>query len=71
LGGVVSPDDVAAPPNVTVRAYLPHAAVLPHASLVISHGGLSTIMAALAIPFRCCACRKGASKASTPTGSKR
>jgi UDP:flavonoid glycosyltransferase YjiC (YdhE family) len=55
LGGVVSPDDVSAPPNVTVRAYLPHAAVLPHASLVISHGGLSTIMAALAhsVPLLC------------------
>jgi UDP:flavonoid glycosyltransferase YjiC (YdhE family) len=55
LGGVLSPDEVAAPPNVTVHTYLPHAAVLPHASLVISHGGLSTIMAALAhaVPLLC------------------
>jgi UDP:flavonoid glycosyltransferase YjiC (YdhE family) len=55
LGGVLPPDQVAAPPNVTVRAYLPHAAVLRHASLVVSHGGLSTIMAALAhaVPLLC------------------
>lgn len=55
LGGVLPPDEVAAPPNVTVRTYLPHAAVLRHGSLVVSHGGLSTIMAALAhaVPLLC------------------
>lgn len=33
--------------NVEIRRYVPHAEVLPHASLVISHGGHSTTMAAL------------------------
>jgi UDP:flavonoid glycosyltransferase YjiC (YdhE family) len=55
LGGVLSPEELVTPPNVTVRAYVPHAAVLPHTSLVVSHGGLSTIMAALAhaVPLLC------------------
>ena len=40
--------DVPAPPSVVVREWLPHAAVLPAASLCITHGGLGTIQNALA-----------------------
>lgn len=55
LGGAVARDDVRAPANVTVRDFVPHRAVLPHVAAVISHGGLSTITAALAagVPLVC------------------
>lgn len=55
LGGVVPVDAVPAPPNVTVRAYVPHDMVLPHMTAVISHGGLSTITAAMeaGLPIVC------------------
>lgn len=48
LGGVLSPDDFVAPPNVDIRGHLPHSAVMPSVDVVVCHGGLSTIMAALA-----------------------
>jgi MGT family glycosyltransferase len=43
------------PSNVVVHDYLPHAGVLGQVSLVVSHGGLSTVMAALAhgVPLVC------------------
>ena len=43
------------PPNVTVRGFVPHHLVLPHMAAVISHGGLSTITAALTagVPLVC------------------
>lgn len=55
LGGVLPVDAVAAPPNVTVRAYVPHEMVLPHMAAVITHAGLSTIMAGLeaGLPLVC------------------
>ncbi len=55
LGGAVSRDAVVAPPNVTVRDFISHDAVLPHMAAVICHGGLSTITAALAagVPIAC------------------
>jgi UDP:flavonoid glycosyltransferase YjiC (YdhE family) len=55
LGGVVPIDAIAAPPNVTVRAYVPHDMVLPHMAAVITHAGLSTITAALeaGLPIVC------------------
>lgn len=55
LGNVIIKDALVVPPNVAVVDYLPHAAVLGHTSLVISHGGLSTVMAALAhgVPLVC------------------
>ena len=44
-----------APANAVVTGYVRHAAVLPHASLVVCHGGLGTIAAALAhgLPVLC------------------
>ena len=48
LGGALPASAVDAPPNVTVRGFVPHDLVLPRMSAVISHGGLSTITAALA-----------------------
>ncbi len=55
LGGVLPITAVAAPPNVTVRDYLPHDLVLPYMRVVITHGGMSTITAALAagVPLVC------------------
>lgn len=43
------------PPNVTVSAYVRHAAVLPHADVVVTHAGLGTVTAALAwgVPMVC------------------
>jgi UDP:flavonoid glycosyltransferase YjiC (YdhE family) len=47
------PADV--PANVEVRAWVPHAEVLPQASLVITHAGMGTVMAAMAcgVPMIC------------------
>jgi MGT family glycosyltransferase len=55
LGGVVPADSVSAPPNVTVRDFVPHDVVLPHMAAVVCHGGLSTITSALAagVPLVC------------------
>jgi UDP:flavonoid glycosyltransferase YjiC (YdhE family) len=55
LGGAVPTTAVDAPANVTVRAFVAHDLVLPHMAAVISHGGLSTITAALAagVPLVC------------------
>jgi UDP:flavonoid glycosyltransferase YjiC (YdhE family) len=43
------------PPNTDIAGYVPHAAVLPHARLLINHAGLSGIGAALAsgVPMVC------------------
>jgi MGT family glycosyltransferase len=45
----------AAARDVLVRRYVPHAAVLPHAALVVAHGGTGTLLAALAaaVPVLC------------------
>jgi len=55
LGGVLPADAVTVPPNVTACGFVPHDAALPYMSAVISHGGLSTIMTALAagVPLVC------------------
>jgi UDP:flavonoid glycosyltransferase YjiC (YdhE family) len=47
--------DIDPPGNVEVRDWVPHADVLPHAALVITHAGLGTVMAALAhgVPLLC------------------
>lgn len=43
------------PENTTVSGYVRHAAVLPHADLVVTHAGLGTVTAALAhgVPMVC------------------
>lgn len=46
-GGQVAPDDLNAPPNVSVVGYVDHAEILPTVDLVICHGGHSTTMRAL------------------------
>jgi UDP:flavonoid glycosyltransferase YjiC (YdhE family) len=55
LGGVLSPDAVTAPANVTVRGFLPHSAVLPHMEAVVTHAGMGTVATALAagLPMVC------------------
>lgn len=55
LGGAPPASAVDPPPNVTVRGFIPHDLVLPHMAAVISHGGLSTITAALTagVPLLC------------------
>jgi UDP:flavonoid glycosyltransferase YjiC (YdhE family) len=55
LGGALPANAVEPPPNVTVRGFVPHQLVLPYMAAVISHGGLSTITAALTagVPLLC------------------
>jgi UDP:flavonoid glycosyltransferase YjiC (YdhE family) len=57
LGGVLPPQSVTVPANVTARGHLPHDAVLPRMSAVLTHAGLSTITTALAfgVPLVCLA----------------
>jgi UDP-glucoronosyl and UDP-glucosyl transferase len=57
LGGVLRPDAISPPPNVTVCDFIPHELLMPHMAAVVSHGGLSTITAALAagVPLVCIA----------------
>jgi UDP:flavonoid glycosyltransferase YjiC (YdhE family) len=47
-GPVVDPADLRAPGNAEVHRFVPHAELMPSASLVIGHGGHSTTMQALA-----------------------
>lgn len=55
LGPAVERGAVEPPPNVAVRRLVPHAAVLPQAGLVVTHAGMSTVMAALThgVPLVC------------------
>lgn len=46
-GPSIEPTALRSAANVEIRRYVPHAEVLPQASLVIGHGGHSTAMAAL------------------------
>lgn len=54
-GPAIDPGEILAPANVVVRRYVPHDEVMPHADLVVCHGGLGTVHAALAhgIPMVC------------------
>jgi MGT family glycosyltransferase len=47
-GPTVDPSSLRTPPNVVVRSWVPHAAVLPHCAAVLTHGGHGTVMKALA-----------------------
>jgi UDP:flavonoid glycosyltransferase YjiC (YdhE family) len=55
LGGALPVSAVDPPPNVIVRGFVPHDLLLPRMAAVISHGGLSTITAALTagVPILC------------------
>ena len=55
LGGVLPPSAINSPPNVTVCGFIPHDLLMSHMAAVVSHGGLSTITAALAagVPLVC------------------
>jgi MGT family glycosyltransferase len=54
-GPAIDPAGLAAPPNVEVRRFVPHAAVMPDAKLVLCHAGLGTVHMALAagVPLIC------------------
>lgn len=51
----VDPRALRVPANATVVGHVPHAAVLPRASVVVTHAGMGTVMAALAhgVPLVC------------------
>jgi UDP:flavonoid glycosyltransferase YjiC (YdhE family) len=55
LGPSLNTEDFAAPPNVVFATFVPHSAVLPHASAIISQCGLSTLSKALrhGVPLVC------------------
>ena len=54
-GSELAPGEVAWPPGVQVRNYVPHRTVLPGAALVVTHGGMGTLMAAFSagVPTLC------------------
>ena len=54
-GSDLSPDTIAVPAGVEVRAYVPHDVVLPGAALAITHAGTGTLLAAFAagVPVLC------------------
>jgi len=54
-GPAVDPNVLKPPANAVVRTYIDHQVVLPHAAAVVTHAGLSTVMAALAhgVPLLC------------------
>jgi UDP:flavonoid glycosyltransferase YjiC (YdhE family) len=51
----LAPEEVSSSPTVEVRSYVPHAAVLPEASLVVTHAGTGTLLAAFStgVPVVC------------------
>src|SRR5437899_8163405 len=55
LGHGLEESEVDAPDGVVVRDWIPHQAVLPHTSVVLTHAGLGTVSAALAhgVPMVC------------------
>ena len=49
LPTTIRPDELGdVPANVTVGGYVRHAAVLPHADVLVTHAGLGSVVAALA-----------------------
>jgi len=55
LGPSLNAEDFAAPGNVVFEKFVPHSAVLPHASAIVSQCGLSTLAKALrlGVPLVC------------------
>lgn len=54
-GGGLEPGAVTLPPGIVVRPYVPHAMLFPRATLVVTHAGMGTVMAAFAsgVPMLC------------------
>lgn len=54
-GHSVAPETIDTPANATVANFVPHSAVLPRASAIVTHAGLGTVMAALShgVPLLC------------------
>ena len=54
-GPALDPAGLPRPANVEIREFVPHAAVLPEASAMITHAGMGTVHAALAagVPLVC------------------
>ena len=54
-GPAIDPSALAAAANTDVTRFVPHGNVLPHASLVVTHAGLGTVMSALShgVPLVC------------------
>jgi len=48
VGPSIGIENLAAPPNIELRGFVPHAELLPTVSMVIGHGGHATTMVALA-----------------------
>jgi len=55
LGHAIGPGDLTLPDNVVAERFVPHAAVLPDARLVVTHAGHGTVMAAVSagVPLLC------------------
>ena len=55
LGSGICPDDIRLPPNAVAEAWIPHDQTMPLCSIVVTHAGHGTIMAALAagVPLLC------------------
>ncbi|MEV4622405.1 glycosyltransferase [Asanoa sp. NPDC049573] len=55
LGHSVEAEGLDPPANVVLERFLPHQSVLPHASLVVTHAGHGTVMAAVSagVPLVC------------------
>lgn len=55
LPDYIAPGDLEWPRNVTASGYVRHAAVLPHADLLVTHAGLGSVVTALAwgVPMVC------------------
>jgi MGT family glycosyltransferase len=54
-GHSVAPESIDAADNTTVARFVPHSAVLPRASVLVTHAGLGTVMAGLShgVPMVC------------------
>jgi MGT family glycosyltransferase len=55
LGHAIAADELRLALNIVAESFVPHAAVLPHASLVLTHAGHGTVMAAVSagVPLLC------------------
>ena len=55
LGHSIAPDELRLPANVAAERFIPHAGVLPHTDLVVTHAGHGTVMAAVTagVPMVC------------------